>query len=64
MGFARADNALRELRKRTDKVGINVVVTRKVDFSADGVAVARSVEEAISKAEAAGDEEIFHAAHD
>lgn len=27
-GFARADHALREIRKRTDKVGINVVVTR------------------------------------
>ena len=38
---------------------INVVVTRNVDFSPDGVAVARSVDEAISKAEAAGDEEIF-----
>lgn len=27
-GFAKADHAIRELRKRTDKVGINVVVTR------------------------------------
>lgn len=38
---------------------INVIVTRSVDFNPDGVAVARSVEEAISKAEAAGDDEIF-----
>lgn len=38
---------------------INVVVTRNLDFTPDGVAVARSVEEAISKAEAAGDDEIF-----
>lgn len=38
---------------------INVVVTRNLDFTPDGVAVARSVDEAISKAEAAGDDEIF-----
>ncbi|HUP43882.1 MAG TPA: dihydrofolate reductase [Thermoanaerobaculia bacterium] len=38
---------------------IIVIVTRSVDFNPDGVAVARSVEEAISKAEAAGDDEIF-----
>ncbi|HUP49063.1 MAG TPA: dihydrofolate reductase [Thermoanaerobaculia bacterium] len=38
---------------------ITAVVTRDAGFSPEGVAVARSVEEAISKAEAAGDEEIF-----
>jgi len=38
---------------------INVVVTRSVDFAPDGVAVARSIEEAVAKAEAAGDPEIF-----
>ena len=38
---------------------INVIVTRNVDFNPDGVAIARSVDEAISKAEAAGDSEIF-----
>ena len=38
---------------------INVVVTRNVDFNPEGVAVARSVEEAISKAEAAGETEAF-----
>lgn len=38
---------------------INVVITRRVDFSPDGVAVARSIDEAIAKAEAAGDPEIF-----
>ncbi|MEO6487333.1 MAG: dihydrofolate reductase [Thermoanaerobaculia bacterium] len=38
---------------------INVIITRRVDFSPDGVAVARSIDEAIAKAEAAGDPEIF-----
>ena len=38
---------------------INVVVTRSVDFSPEGVAVARSIEEALAKAEASGDPEIF-----
>ena len=39
---------------------INVVVTRRADYAPpEGVAVARSVDEAISKAEAAGDGEIF-----
>ncbi len=37
----------------------NVVITRNPNFSAEGVAIARSVDEAISKAEAAGDREIF-----
>jgi dihydrofolate reductase len=52
-------------RKTFDSIGkplpgrINVVVTRNVDFSPEGVAVARSLEEAIGKAEAAGDDEIF-----
>jgi dihydrofolate reductase len=52
-------------RKTFESVGkplpgrINVVVTRNVDFTPDGVAVSRSVEEAISKAEAAGDDEVF-----
>ncbi|HEU4521140.1 MAG TPA: dihydrofolate reductase [Thermoanaerobaculia bacterium] len=52
-------------RKTFESVGkplpgrVNVVVTRSVDFSPDGVAIARSVDEAISKAEAAGDDEIF-----
>ena len=39
---------------------INVVVTRRHEYQPpDGVAVARSLDEAISKAEAAGDPEIF-----
>ena len=38
---------------------INVVITRDPHFSAEGVAIARSMDEAISKAEAAGDGEIF-----
>lgn len=38
---------------------VNVVITRNPNWSADGVAIARSVDEAISKAEAAGDAEIF-----
>lgn len=38
---------------------INVVITRNVDFNPGGVAIARSIEEAVSKAEAAGDDEIF-----
>ena len=38
---------------------VNVVVTRNPNWAAEGVAIARSVDEAISKAEAAGDKEIF-----
>ena len=38
---------------------MNVVITRNPNWSADGVAIARSLDEAISKAEAAGDNEIF-----
>ena len=38
---------------------INVVITRDHSFGAEGVAIARSVDEAINKAEAAGDREIF-----
>ena len=52
-------------RKTYESIGrplpgrINVVVTRSAGFAPDGVAVARSVDEAISKAEATGDPEIF-----
>ncbi len=38
---------------------INVVITRDPHFAAEGVAISRSIDEAISKAEAAGDREIF-----
>ena len=38
---------------------VNVVITRNPNWSADGVAIARSVDEAISKAESAGDSEVF-----
>jgi dihydrofolate reductase len=38
---------------------VNVVITRNPNWAADGVAIARSVDEGISKAEAAGDKEIF-----
>ena len=38
---------------------VNVVITRDPHFGAEGVAIARSVDEAISKAEAAGDSEII-----
>jgi dihydrofolate reductase len=38
---------------------VNVVITRDHHFAAEGVAISRSVDEAISKAEAAGDKEIF-----
>ena len=38
---------------------INVIITRQPDFHPDGVAIARSIDEAIGKAEAAGDPEIF-----
>jgi len=38
---------------------INVVITRDHHFAAEGVAIARSIDEAISKAEATGDHEIF-----
>jgi dihydrofolate reductase len=52
-------------RKTWDSIGrplpgrINVVITRQVDFAPEGVAIARSLDEAIAKAEAAGDPEIF-----
>src|SRR5712692_10052544 len=38
---------------------VTVVITHSPDFAAEGVAIARSVDEAIAKAEAAGDDEIF-----
>ena len=38
---------------------VNVVITRNPNWAADGVAIARSVDEAIGKAQAAGDKEIF-----
>ncbi len=38
---------------------ITVVITRSPDYAPPGVAVARSLDEAIAKAEAAGDAEIF-----
>jgi len=38
---------------------VNVVITRDPQFAPEGVAIARSIDEAISKAEAAGDLEIF-----
>lgn len=38
---------------------ITVVITRAHDFSPAGVAIARSIDEAISKAEATGDREVF-----
>lgn len=38
---------------------ITVVITRSPDYAPSGVAVARSLDEAIAKAEAAGDQEIF-----
>ncbi|HEX9164065.1 MAG TPA: dihydrofolate reductase [Thermoanaerobaculia bacterium] len=38
---------------------VNVVISRSPDYAPPGVAVARSLDEAISKAEAAGDGEIF-----
>jgi len=38
---------------------ITVVISRSPDYAPAGVAVARSLDEAISKAEAAGDPEIF-----
>ncbi len=52
-------------RKTFESVGvplpgrITVVISRSPDFAPPGVAVARSLDEAISKAEAAGDSEIF-----
>ncbi len=52
-------------RKTFNEIGkplpgrINVVITRDPHFHAEGVAIARSVDEAIGKAEAAGDHEIF-----
>ena len=52
-------------RKTFEDVGkplpgrVTVVITRDPHFAAEGVAIARSVDEAISKAEAAGDDEIF-----
>ncbi len=38
---------------------VNVVITHNPDFAAEGIAIARSIDEAISKAETAGDDEIF-----
>lgn len=38
---------------------VNVVITRQAQLNPEGVAIARSVDEAISKAEAAHDPEIF-----
>ncbi len=38
---------------------VNVVITNNSDFKAQGVAIARSIDEAIAKAEAAQDEEVF-----
>ena len=38
---------------------INVIITRQPDFHPDGVAIARSIDEAIGKAESSGDPEIF-----
>ena len=38
---------------------VTVVITRSHDYAPSGVAVARSLDEAISKAEATGDPEIF-----
>jgi dihydrofolate reductase len=38
---------------------VNVVITNSPTFGSEGVAIARSIDEAIAKAEAAGDEEIF-----
>jgi dihydrofolate reductase len=54
MGRKTFDEIKKPLPGRT-----NVVITRNVDFNPEGVAIARSVEEAISKAEASGDSEIF-----
>jgi len=38
---------------------VNVVITRNPEFKAEGVAIARSVDQAIAEAETAGDAEIF-----
>lgn len=38
---------------------VNVVISRNPEFAAEGVAIARSVDQAIAEAEAAGDAEIF-----
>jgi dihydrofolate reductase len=38
---------------------VNVVITHDPHFGPEGVAIARSIDEAVSKAEAAGDSEIF-----
>lgn len=38
---------------------VNVVITNSPSFAPEGVAIARSIDEAIAKAEAAGDEEIY-----
>jgi dihydrofolate reductase len=51
-------------RKTYESVGalpgrISVVITRSPDYAPAGVAVARSLDEAIAKAESAGDAEIF-----
>ena len=54
MGRKTFDEIRKPLPGRT-----NVVVTRNVDFNPEGVAVARSVDEAVRKAEATADPEIF-----
>jgi dihydrofolate reductase len=38
---------------------VNVIITRDPHFAAEGVALSRSIDEAINKAEAAGDLEVF-----
>jgi dihydrofolate reductase len=38
---------------------VNVVITNSPHFAPEGVAIARSIDEAIARAEASGDEEIF-----
>lgn len=54
MGRKTFDEVKKPLPGRT-----NVVITNNPDFAAEGIAIARSVDEAIAKATAAGDEEIF-----
>ena len=54
MGRRTWDEVKKPLPGRT-----NVVITRNVDFRPEGVAIARSVDEAIGKAQASGDAEIF-----
>ena len=54
MGRKTFDEIRKPLPGRT-----NVVITRNVDFNPAGVAIARSVDEAIRKAQATGDDEVF-----